>query len=524
MAFVSILDKEIVENREVSEPDFFQDLNLDQILNRIIIVWNKKVRDLYYYFPADLDTENYRREIYKDIKACKLFESLKEFVSMMNLYLNDMGTAERIDYKIQKKMWHIHAAVHYCNAIAFLQTELEKASTKSQGLNELKKYLKEYLSSAEYTKMSTLAHDLTKELTSTRLSLNYDGDKLVVAENTMTPEEEIKLKDKLLKDERKPLAEVDFEANLNVLFPNHESVFETPFTTSEGFSAIELELYTVLKKLKPQFFKNIEDFYYDYPDFADKVIERFHSEINFYLSFHAFTLEMNGFGFEFCAPTVDNNKEFAATGLYDLALACVSTGDHKPVISNAFNYKKDESFFVLTGPNQGGKTTFARSLGQLVFFTKMGLDVPATTANVHYFSDMLTHFSVEESVETGRGKLKEELIRLKPMMQSGKTNSFVIINELFTTAANYDASIMGKKVLEHFIELNCCGIYVTHIKELSEGHPKIVSLRAMLDENRIQSFKITRSAANDDACADNQINKHKLSYEQIKQRLAAKAN
>ena len=34
-----------------------------------------------------------------------------------------------------------------------------------------------------------------------------------------------------------------------------------------------------------------------------------------------------------------------------------------------------ERFFVLTGPNQGGKTTFARSLGQLVYFTRIGLDL-----------------------------------------------------------------------------------------------------------------------------------------------------
>ena len=189
------------------------------------------------------------------------------------------------------------------------------------------------------------------------------------------------------------------------------------------------------------------------------------------------------------------------------------------VIPNDLHNDKGERFFVLTGPNQGGKTTFARSLGQLVYFTKMGLDVPAVSANVPYFPDIQTHFSVEESVETGRGKLKEELTRLAPMMEENRKDTFVIINELFTTAASYDAEIMGKKVLKHFIGLGCMGIYVTHLQELAGSHEGIVSLRAMLDENRIQTFKIERGAAEDTACAENVVNRYRLTYEQLKERL-----
>lgn len=183
-----------------------------------------------------------------------------------------------------------------------------------------------------------------------------------------------------------------------------------------------------------------------------------------------------------------------AHGLYDLALACAG---HK-VVSNEMEFGWEERFYVLTGPNQGGKTTYARSLGQLVYFAKMGLDVPAVSAGVYRFTDILTHFSVEESIETGRGKLKEELTRLAPMMafQSGGNTrhengcseslygenfrgerthgenvccegfggenssgrpgkAFVIMNELFTTAANYDACIMGERVLKHFLTRDC---------------------------------------------------------------------
>lgn len=157
----------------------------------------------------------------------------------------------------------------------------------------------------------------------------------------------------------------------------------------------------------------------------------------------------------------------------------------------------------------------------MVYFAKMGLDVPAEAAFLPYYTDILTHFSVEESVETGRGKLKEELARLAPMMESVSASSaaFVVINELFTTAANYDACIMGKRVLEFFLGQGDMGIYVTHLKELAEEHPGIVSLRAMVDEAGRQTFRIARGKAADSASAVNQVRKYRLTYEALKERL-----
>lgn len=68
------------------------------------------------------------------------------------------------------------------------------------------------------------------------------------------------------------------------------------------------------------------------------------------------------------------------------------------------------------------------------------------------------------------------------MMQQEKRRQFVILNELFTTATTYDAMIMGKKVMAHFIGRDCYGIYVTHIQELAEESESIVSLVAQLEE------------------------------------------
>ena len=109
---------------------------------------------------------------------------------------------------------------------------------------------------------------------------------------------------------------------------------------------------------------------------------------------------------------------------------------------------------------------------------------------------------------------------MSPMMTASVQNAFVVINELFTTAANYDACIMGKRVLEHFTARQCSGIYVTHLRELAEEGGGIVSLRAMLDENGMRTFRIDRSREDAPADAGSLVGKHGLTYGQLKERLA----
>ena len=111
------------------------------------------------------------------------------------------------------------------------------------------------------------------------------------------------------------------------------------------------------------------------------------------------------------------------------------------------------------------------------------------------------------------------MTRLAPMMEANRKGTFVGINELFTTAANYDAQIMGQRGLKHFIDLGCRGIYVTHLRELASAHEQVASLRAMLDENKRPTYRIQRGEAAENAGAEKQVEKYRLTYPQLKERL-----
>ena len=499
MVFKSILDMRKSPSKGLPRPSFYLDLNIYQIVDKIRTVWGEDVSSMYYYLPADAECEAYRRAVMQDVKIESLHIAFKEFVKDIKQYKASVATGEMVKLEIQKAAWHVTGVVQYARALQKLYQALCEAKIQSQGMLSLQESLQAYLQEEVFSGMVQKAEDLYEQMHSFRFKLTYDNGVLIVSE------EEVK---------------GAYDAFLRESFTEPDKPMKSPYAENPDLVVLEREVLTLMQKKRWTFFKECGEFYKKHSEYVKEEYLQLAKEIAFYLSFYAFENKMRSLGFAFTVPTTDADRNMFATGLYDLALACVNSAEGKEVTPNDMEYKAEESFLVVTGPNQGGKTTFARSLGQLVYFSKMGLDVPALAANVHIFTDILTHFSVEESIETGRGKLQEELMRLKPMMEENCTDAFVVINELFTTAANYDAIIMGQRVLQHFIGQNCRGIYVTHLKELTEAHAKVVSMRAMLDEQGKQNHKIVRMEAQDSACAINQVNKYRLTYEHLKERLS----
>lgn len=498
MGFISILDNGAIPQFDKGRPTFFIDFNLDQVINHIQGMSLVPVEKYYYCMPENKACEDYRRAIYQDVKKPEINRFLNVFTERVAERKQAISKKKDADHTMQKSVWHILEVACYCEAYSDLYEGLTKAEITSEGFQALRDFLHDYVTDAAFAEMKKKAFELRDKLEHFRIKLVYENEQLVVSEDTV---------------------EGTYEKFLRDNIGESEVRMKSPFSESVLLNHLELEIIRKFTKRQPGFFKDAKEFFQEYGEYESEVLIRFGDDIAYYLSYYNFQRKMEQAGYHFVAPTAEQEKDMSACGLYDLALACANINTGKPVVSNDMVYCPGERFFVVTGPNQGGKTTFARSLGQLVYLGKMGFDVPATAANVHSFSGILSHFSVEESVETGRGKLMEELTRLKPMLQVNCKNAFVVINELFTTAANYDACIMGKKVLEHFIEQDCMGIYVTHLKELSAAHESVVSMRAMLDEQKVQNFKIQRREADDTMCALNQVNKYRLTYEQLKERL-----
>lgn len=485
MKFVGLLGPENCIQEE--KKSIFADFNLNVCISKInSLVKGYDLLEMYTRIPKERETIQYRRQITKDMQS----EVVREAFSNYALQIEDAKKKEQKsqynNHYPQKCKWHLDALVSYTEAIQGLYEVLGQQDNLSKELSLLVDYLKQYQNDEAYSQWYQNLVSVNERLKTETITFSIQKNKIVLEEN-------IDCETFRMRMERAFSVKQD-EANKHI--------------KDKELSRVERALSERI--LKRSGLENSIDSLMNVS--MNPILLQLATDVQYYLGFYKFVEFMNQKGYTFCLPKEGESMSVMAG--YDAAMAVKS---EDIVVSNDFSMENGESFFVITGANGGGKTTFARMIGQILYFNTMGLLVPCEKAVIPHFSDVMSHFSNEEIEASGRGKLVEELTRLKPMMSAHNENAFVILNELFTTAATYDAGIMGQKVLEHFMQMNCRGIYVTHIQALAEEREGIVSMVAELEkDHRTRSFKISRKPAKEGEYEDSLITRYHMTYEQMK--------
>lgn len=491
--------EDLMENGKKPQMDdsVFLDLNLDLLFDEIFGQETTYCCDM----PDSLEAVIERQELMQELEDEEVEEAVRKLLAGVRKAQEYEENAGLLGEGDGYASWHLKAAVAYYQALDECMAFLEERQELSTGIQKFVDSCRGILEEPDYCRNHDLAIRTQEALSKLRYGMRIEKECI-----TILPEKE-----------------EDLIADLSQKFPMQ---FELPdrlprlLPGSGEATKLERQIFSYLEKRNPDVFREMRLFAKECKVLVSETILRYCEEFSFYLSFLAFRRSMESSGHAFCYPKFCENGMEVSDG-YDLALAMKNQMERKETVSNTYYFEGKERFFVVTGPNQGGKTTFGRSVGQLIYFANMGFPVPAKKAVLPYFSGIVTHFSVEESMESGRGKLKEELVRLAPIMHGEQKNVFVIINELFTSAATYDATQMGKRVMEHFLKQNCYGIYVTHVDELAKESEEIVSLVASVGggSEHIRTYKIVRHPASGKGYAETIVKQFGLGYDDIVRRL-----
>ena len=217
------------------------------------------------------------------------------------------------------------------------------------------------------------------------------------------------------------------------------------------------------------------------------------TELAFYIgcvNLHAKITEIGG-TVCFPEPAAPTAHKHSADGLYDICLA-LKTG--QAVVANDMN-ADNRDLLIITGANQGGKTTFLRSIGLAQLMMQCGMFVPATTFAASVYTRLFTHFKREEDVAMNSGKFDEELSRMSDIIEDIKPHSLLLFNKAFSATNEREGSEIARLIVSALIDRGMMVFFVTHQYEFAHDFetknlPDVLFLRAERQSDGVRTFKI----------------------------------
>ncbi len=495
------------QEKEITQiPEIFRDLNLDQVVDAICEQKDEYRLAPYFYTtlhsPSDI---YYRHQVFKDLETPECLLAIEKFAAGMREMRLSLSKTEVLYYECQKQWWFLNAVSIYCDVVSGLNDHFSSMTLVSDGLSQFRDYLDRYVISTSFCSLQTGVKQLNDALAQIHYCLLIQDSHIVVGKYD---------------GERDYTSEV---AALFAKFKQHDAKdYRTEFNEVPHMNHVEAKIVELVADFYPDVFTAISEFISNRQHYLDDIIAVFDREIQFYLAYITYITPLKEHSLKFCFPVIHNqNKELTSSGGFDVALAKKLIADGKLVISNDFYLKDPERILIVTGPNQGGKTTFARLFGQLHYLAALGLPVPGYRAELFLFDAIYTHFEREENLQNLHSKLQDELLRIHDITDQMTSRSIVILNEIFTSTTSDDAFYLSQQIMEKIQSQDVLCVWVTFIDELVSLTNKAVSMVSTVDTTNpaIRTFRIVRKPADGQAYALSIAEKYKLTYLQLMERI-----
>lgn len=489
-------------------PDYFADLHLDDIVSSVT-----RGREAYRLAPLfssplnDVATIAYRHEVFRDLEDDgPLIDLVRSFAQQVQMVRQRLAQAAKVHHHAEAGRWILDAAIAYCQAIGDLSRALGGVEPHSRGLLGFRDHVATYAASGDFGRLAADTQRVATQLASITYRLRIHGGKVTVSRHDLEPDYGTEVLQTFAK----------FKEGVG---GEHHRGFDRLPTMNH----VQAAIVDRLALLHPDVFTSLDEYSDRHRAFLDPTIARFADEIQFYLAYLEHVARFRRAGLPLCYPeVVDRGGEVVGREVYDLALAARLVGENAQVVTNDFKLAPPERILVVSGPNQGGKTTFARTIGQLHHLARIGVPVPGTAARLRLVDQIFTHFERQEEVEDLTSKLENDLLRIRRILDAATADSLVIMNESFTSTTVSDQRFIGRRVLQEIIDCGLLCVVVTFLDELASLDQSTVSMVSMVDpkEPSRRTFKIAKRPADGLAYAMAIAEKHGLSYRSVKARVA----
>ncbi|RPI98332.1 MAG: hypothetical protein EHM39_08135 [Chloroflexi bacterium] len=294
------------------------------------------------------------------------------------------------------------------------------------------------------------------------------------------------------------------------------------------------DLADILKKIS----RPVASALHHYTRINARFLDGLGAELAFYLGAIQLARRLRARGFPVCRPEIAPPEERVSEieGLVNLhlALRLLARSRHDnlngAIVPNDITFNAEGRIFVLTGPNQGGKTTYTQAVGLIHLLAQAGLFVPAQRARISPVDDIYTHFPVEERPEMEAGRLGEEAQRLGAIFAAATRRSLVLLNESLASTSFSESLYLARDIVRTLRVLGARAIYATHLHELAAGcddlnagtpgDSRIVSLVSLAQEGDgtgeiTQTYRVIPGPPRGRSYARELAARYGISYEQL---------
>lgn len=481
--------------------DFIHSLQIDEM----VVLIKESYRgfadlSLENFFSTDAKVLDYRLAVVEDLlNNSRLYKTFCRAVSLI-YNINDMRRVLSTDFTVDSALSSVRYLEMYQEIVNLFADTLKECELHSDGMNEFKRQI---LAISESSEFQSLNEELSK------MEVNFGYVKSVTIGVNLN--ENLRPKEAgILSVNKEPFRAGTLMDKLLKKRTSKDVLMSSFYPLERGLHGEELKafnyslsgaLHTIFAKSLRDFEPLIQTYYTDNTAVFVSLLD----DIRFLTAGVGFILSMQEKGFSMCRPKVApmEEKKCELEQLYNPILARKSI--EETIVSNSFAFDERGRFYLVTGPNHGGKSIFAYSVGMAQALFQLGLFIPAKSALMSPVSGIYTHFPSSDENNYGKGRLESECARLSEILKVLTETDMLLMDESFSSTSGLEAGYIASEVLTGIGVIGCCGIFVTHIHDLPQqvdtynAHPgnkgRIDNLVALMEnkENGTRSYRVART-------------------------------
>lgn len=527
-----------------------RDLGLDSVVRSLSTgpFGRSKAQDILLSLTTDPAVIRYRQEIVADLwQNLTLTQQLEELLPEISALDSYRSAVDRDRSTLQDVTWRLGELEEFVNVVSGLTAAFQQTAgeLQSAGLQELRRLVTETAADETYQQMAQALPEMLKTMRakkSVTIGVNLDRRLRPKAATLISVNDQEFAKSGFV--ERL----FGLNTSLEGIGPLH-TVPEIDRQSTQGgewanreVNPLLVPLFKDLARILDSIAQPIADALRAFVSVRTSFLAALSGDIAFYLAAVRLMERLQARGLPIARPEIvpADQRIFELEQAYNLNLALHLVGHDNlqtVLIQNDVPMNDSGRVFILTGPNQGGKTTYTQMVGLIQILAQAGLWVPAAAARVSPVDNIYTHFPIEEKLEKATGRFGDEAQRFHEIFARATSQSLILLNESLASTSPGESLYIAQDLVRMMRRMGVRAIFNTHLHELADtveelnskeqGDSVVVSLvasriEADADDKLSRSYKIAPGRPLGRSYAREIAAKYGISYQQLEEQLQAR--